>query len=452
MTQQGFMAPGAYDADSEQIRRRMAYAEMLGQQSQQAPKGQMVGGHFVAPSWTEHAANLLKAYGSGRGQESAMRDMQGLSDRRQGDSMATMQKYGDLLQGTPAQTLQPATTVDDEGNANSPVNVPAQAGNKQAALAQLLQSRDPMLQQFGMQQMMKGPDKPMVVGRSLMTPEGKVIGTDSTWQAEQQAGREAKAGELQLRLEDQRLSREERAATAKELQQIRLDSARELKTLAGSMKPPPPAYFQPVQTANGVMSFNARTGKMEPVNVGGQPVIGAAADPKLQGRIAGEKADAKAGSDEKADAKKAIRKSDQLIDALGRADNLLGMGPTESGVGSIADTAGRFVGVTTKSAQTAAELESLSGWLVANVPRMEGPQSNFDVQNYQTMAGKVGDRTVPVAERKAALKVVQGLQAKYKNQNQEVVGGAEPTSPAAAPPAPTAPKRIRFDAQGNRLP
>jgi hypothetical protein len=76
-----------------------------------------------------------------------------------------------------------------------------------------------------------------------------------------------------------------------------------------------------------------------------------------------------------------------------------------------------MVGVSTPGAQDAARLESLSGWLVANVPRMEGPQSNFDVQNYMTMAGKVGDRTTPIPERTAALQEVRRLQQKYASIN-----------------------------------
>jgi hypothetical protein len=88
--------------------------------------------------------------------------------------------------------------------------------------------------------------------------------------------------------------------------------------------------------------------------------------------------------------------------------------------------AGRLVGQSTPGAQRAGQLESLSGWLVANVPRMEGPQSNFDVQNYMTMAGKIGDRTVPVKERLAALDQVRELQKKYKTSADSRMGNAPP--------------------------
>jgi hypothetical protein len=108
------------------------------------------------------------------------------------------------------------------------------------------------------------------------------------------------------------------------------------------------------------------------------------------------------------------RQSKQMLSAMNDAKRILDAGTaTASGVGKIADDAARMVGATTKGAQDAARLEALSGWLVANVPRMEGPQSNFDVENYKTMAGKVGDSRIPLAERKAALSEVRKLQQKY---------------------------------------
>lgn len=51
--------------------------------------------------------------------------------------------------------------------------------------------------------------------------------------------------------------------------------------------------------------------------------------------------------------------------------------------------------------------------MVSNVPRMEGPQSDFDVKNYREMAATVGDSTIPVKDRLAALDTLEQLQAKY---------------------------------------
>ncbi len=124
----------------------------------------------------------------------------------------------------------------------------------------------------------------------------------------------------------------------------------------------------------------------------------------------------KSAAEEKAEQEKQARERTgrQMLSALDDAESILKGGKaTASGVGNVADAAARAVGVSTAGAQDAARLEALSGWLVSNVPRMEGPQSNYDVQNYMTMAGKVGDRTTPIAERLAALKEVRRLQGKY---------------------------------------
>jgi hypothetical protein len=129
------------------------------------------------------------------------------------------------------------------------------------------------------------------------------------------------------------------------------------------------------------------------------------------------------------------RQGQQMQSVMAQARKLLETGkPTGSGVGSAIDAAGRVVGYSPPGAKTAAQLESLSGWLVANVPRMEGPQSNFDVQNYMTMAGKVGMRDVPVGERLAALEVVESLQRKYSSINASQPGsrGVGDNKPAEA--------------------
>lgn len=128
----------------------------------------------------------------------------------------------------------------------------------------------------------------------------------------------------------------------------------------------------------------------------------------------------KSAAEERAEQEKAgrERQGKQMLSALTDAENILkGDRATDSGIGNVVDAGARVVGVSTPGAQDAARLESLSGWLVSNVPRMEGPQSNFDVQNYMTMAGKVGDRTIPIPERTAALQEVRRLQQKYASIN-----------------------------------
>lgn len=124
------------------------------------------------------------------------------------------------------------------------------------------------------------------------------------------------------------------------------------------------------------------------------------------------------------------RQFSQMSAAAKMASDLLDQGPTGSGVGALVDKAGSFVGQPVKGQSQAAGLKAVGGWLVANVPRMEGPQSDRDVANYSVMAGQVGDETLPPSVRKEALKTVMALQEKYKDLN----GGAAPAG--VSNPAP----------------
>lgn len=71
------------------------------------------------------------------------------------------------------------------------------------------------------------------------------------------------------------------------LEQIRLQRELAAQQLKASQQP----YFTPLQTAQGVYSFNARSGQVAPVMAGqGSPqLVGAQFDPRLQSQIAGAK-------------------------------------------------------------------------------------------------------------------------------------------------------------------
>jgi len=86
---------------------------------------------------------------------------------------------------------------------------------------------------------------------------------------------------------------------------------------------------------------------------------------------------------------------------------------TGSGFGAALDTAGRYIGKPTDSSLATKKLKTIQGWLVSNVPRMEGPQSDFDVKNYQEMAGAIADPTTTREERKQAFNTIKQIVSKY---------------------------------------
>ena len=92
-------------------------------------------------------------------------------------------------------------------------------------------------------------------------------------------------------------------------------------------------YFTPVQTAEGVYSFNNRSGQMALIDGGQGPVVGAQNDPTLQARLSyGKEAGKGAGEvdiQQHETAKSAvtnIEKIDTLIAHLNESDAITGMG------------------------------------------------------------------------------------------------------------------------------
>jgi hypothetical protein len=91
--------------------------------------------------------------------------------------------------------------------------------------------------------------------------------------------------------------------------------------------------------------------------------------------------------------------------------------PTNSLAGSLYDKAASVIGSSPEGAAEADKLKVIGGALVSKMPRMEGPQSDKDTVLYREMAGRVGDDTLPVARRKAALETVKQLYVKYAPTN-----------------------------------
>jgi hypothetical protein len=463
-----------FELEQELIQNRM---RRFGQQGYQEPQGQMVGNQFVAPNVLQHLAAGLRGYGAIKGQAGAEQELKDLRGKRREAETRDMSAFVDLLRPKPAvaSTTTPTQMPSfDEADAQSMQGVQgygattgAQAaipGDPMAAYSLAAASQSPTLRQVGMKgiaetsqrqadlarqqqqlQVLKNAENPQAAIAAGVDPalvknyyESQNIGKEKGVVVNGQLVNPVTGAPIGQAIPKQATPTQPNLASdllipdgkGGFIPNAALINAKSQVAAAG--RAPAAAqspYFQPVQTAQGVMAFNARTGRVEPVmGANGQPVVGAAADPALQGQLAGAKTTGAKEAEGRIDARGESRKADMFLQQLTQAENILKQGPTASGVGAVVDAAGRLVGQSTPGAQRAGQLESLSGWLVANVPRMEGPQSNFDVQNYMTMAGKIGDRTVPVKERLAALDQVRELQKKYKTSADARMGNAPPTA------------------------
>lgn len=111
------------------------------------------------------------------------------------------------------------------------------------------------------------------------------------------------------------------------------------------------------------------------------------------------------------------RDAGTALELLGEAERLL---PQATGgrVAAVGDAVAGAFGHATSGAQANAALATIAGQLTSKMPRMEGPQSDRDVQMYKEMAGDLANANLPVETRLAALEQIRRLQSKYAGGQQ----------------------------------
>ncbi|WND79382.1 D-Ala-D-Ala carboxypeptidase family metallohydrolase [Lysobacter capsici] len=136
------------------------------------------------------------------------------------------------------------------------------------------------------------------------------------------------------------------------------------------------------------------------------------------------------------------RDAGQVLTLLSEAEKLIPKS-TGSSAGALVDTIAGAGGTATEGAKAIAQLRTIAGQLTSKMPRMEGPQSNADVEMYRQMAGDLANPSSPREVRMAALQTIRQLNQKYAAQN-----AAGPQNPSA----PRAPARPITEADFNALP
>jgi hypothetical protein len=439
MAQDAFMAPGAYDAEGEAIRRRIAMAKTLQEQGQNPLQGQMIGGHFVAPSITQHLARGLQSYLGRKDEDKAMQDMGALGDTRRAERSDTMTKYADILGRKPQAENAP---IDGMG----PV-LPAVEGGPMAANKILMGSRDPGLQEFGMQQMTTQAAEQAkqaqadalrqkyvsVLTSPGVTPqqaiaagvpadmvkqysESKNYGRDEVqWKdvggqlvpvtkygdTPSGIGAQAKTATPEALMTDKRTREEGAANRGVTLRGQNLTDSRSRESTAVSLSKP---FEVTAPDGSKVLVQQDKAGNIKPVEGYTPKTTGAGGSQLTRER------DAK-------DALATITLAETLIDKA-----------TGSGLGNAVDAAAGFFGASTSGAKASAQLKALEGDLVSKMPKMSGPQSDKDVLLYRQMAGQIGDPNVPTATKKAALTTIREIQNRYAG-----LPAGTPAAPVAVP-------------------
>ena len=144
-----------YGAEAGEIDRRQKYAELLRQQSMEPLQSQSAGGYVIPTSPFQGMAKLLQAYTANKVNDNAINQRNSLIGRMDTERSKTMEEFARQLRGEPARPAvldpQESQQANDYGTPSS-YTVPAVAGDRGAAFNTLMQSKDPMLRQLGLQQ------------------------------------------------------------------------------------------------------------------------------------------------------------------------------------------------------------------------------------------------------------------------------------------------------------
>ena len=132
------------------IQRKQKLAELLIQQGMQTPRGQMVGGHFVAPSMTQNLANLFKIYSGRNLQEETESRQQALAQKLRQAEMGDIQKFMEAGKPTPATepTYSYGNNQEDQITTVIP-GQPAKGPDYARQLAIALGSQSPTVRALG---------------------------------------------------------------------------------------------------------------------------------------------------------------------------------------------------------------------------------------------------------------------------------------------------------------
>jgi hypothetical protein len=238
-------------AQQQQLNRQQQMAQLLMQQGQQQPQGQMVSGQYVAPSFFQNILPLAQMYAGTRMAEKG--------DKRALDLAAQLRKqYGDevkefrnLMQGR--EQLAPEQAGPTQDGQAIPREMVRGAPNPQAAYDFAASAYNPALQAAGMKKLMPEEFTLSEGAKRFMTmPDGSV--------REVAAGGQKPRAPLQID-----------TGTAIELR----DPSDPTIVLSRIPKSQMPTAGQVVERDDGTFLVDTRTGQARPVmGQGGQPLTG----------------------------------------------------------------------------------------------------------------------------------------------------------------------------------
>ena len=424
LAQFSFTKPGS-DPGMQKFARDRQIAEALAQQSMMVDQTQMAGGYAIPQTALNPLAKMAQALASRKINErtdAGEREYMRQKNEDVARAIAEAERAGQGREALPAIEAPP----EELGGGPGRPALEALAPNPMRTYRALAGVDDPMVKQFGLQAMLAGmtPKEPtkldvgneillmrdgQVVGRILkgatpdaqlretgaqnrhVTPSGSTVLTnqgamDRLLISEQGSNQRhmTPSGSAQLGAQVSMRGQNMTDSRSREANEINRQAARTQ------------IINDPVQ---GPLLVDKGTGATTPARfANGQPVPG--------------EVPAKA----RANAQDVQMLLDEAAKNITKA--------TGSYAGAGLDQVARVFGAATDGSIAIANLKAIEGALLSKMPRMEGPQSNYDVQAYRQAVGDIGDPTVPNKQKAAAVETVKQIQQKYSSAQGPSAAGA----------------------------
>jgi hypothetical protein len=378
----------------QQILRQQKLSEMLMQQP--APQGQMISGHYVAPSITQNLAGLANMYFGQRGIEKAEKAQLDLAKAIRAQNTDELNQFNQLLPKNPMEAYSFAA-----------------------------QANDPKLREIGFKKMLPQEfDLSEGQKRYMTMPDGTVKEIASGGQKFRAPLQIDTGTAIELRDPNnptvvlQRISKSMSPADAARLadEGIIVGGGR---SNAPAVNPVPmnnvPAGTSPIikqnapqaSIASNAPAYAQNAVTMQPVNANNllvPPQVNmAGVSPKEQRKIAGTQAE---------ELQKNVKNSYEAYPVIKEIQQIL-PNATAGYFDQAYKQANRAFGKSTSSSPIDTQLEILGTKLVMLQPRFEGPQGVRDVELYQKAAGDIANASLPIADRMAGLEQVKNIYKRY---------------------------------------
>lgn len=248
-----------YEQQIVGLKEQKALAQKLREQAMEPLQGQMVGGWYVAPSWTQALAKGVNAYLGTKREKAAEQGIKDVMAKREQDITGIM---GELPQ---ERVIRPENRPEDNVGPVLPAVTKQPTARDYMSWGLRASQIDPSLGQYG-----------------------NTMANMVQHEQAQQESRDARREDLQMRLEDARLGRQERIDAQRELERMRQEdrasqaelnrqSRADMMRLAASLRPHSPEplvsvmgpngpVLTPRSQAVGMTPFNAQTAKNEAAN------------------------------------------------------------------------------------------------------------------------------------------------------------------------------------------